>query len=148
MAEALAMMHSYGEIDVNDVKFILAPLPSTAPSATGTVHSTVLEEHAMWLLDFDCCRQISMDGKSIDQAVAVFFENNPLPRPSTRGSPYQALSELFYNKYLQPSSGILGGDSPRPQLPRIFVEKNEEMQRKCEKGTGTSNARHVNKVKV
>ena len=100
MAEALAMMHWHGKIDANDVEFVLAPPRSTAASATATIHSNVLGEHAMWLLDFDCCRQMLMDEKEADQAVAAFFKNDPFyPRPSTRGSRDQALWDVFCKKY-------------------------------------------------
>lgn len=41
MAEALAMMCQYGEIDAKDVDIVLAPLSSTALPAAGTTDSSV-----------------------------------------------------------------------------------------------------------
>ncbi|KAA6413657.1 MAG: hypothetical protein FRX48_02018 [Lasallia pustulata] len=134
MAEALAMMHWYGEMDASDVKFVLAPPRSTAPSAK--IHSAVLGEHAMWLLDFDCCRQMFMDERGVDQAVAAFFRNDSFfPRPSTRACPDQALWEIFRAKYRQ-ASCMVGGDSTRMRLPRILVEKIEGTQWKRVENTG------------
>ncbi|PGH05119.1 hypothetical protein AJ79_06867 [Helicocarpus griseus UAMH5409] len=58
MAEALAMMHWYAEVDGNDVEFVLAPVPSSR-EVKGI--SNVLGTHVMWLLDFDCCKGMSKD---------------------------------------------------------------------------------------
>jgi Zinc finger protein len=69
MAEALATIHWYGERDANDVEFVLAP----PRNETQPKLSNILGDHTMWLLDFDCCRRMSMDEKGVDQAVAPFF---------------------------------------------------------------------------
>ncbi|KAI9761002.1 MAG: hypothetical protein M1840_002156 [Geoglossum simile] len=123
MAEALAMMHWYGEMDANDVEFVLAP------PRNGTRYrlSNVLGDHTMWLLDFDCCRRMSMDEKGVDQAVTAFFRNDPFyPRP------YQPLWKEFRDRYLQTSSEIISGDhgDKRKRLPEMFIEKTEEIQQK------------------
>lgn len=118
MAETLAMMHWHTKIDANDVEFVLAPPPS---SRTGTpIFSNALGEHAMWLLDFDRCRTMTMDEKGVDQAVAAFFRNDPYyPRPG------QLLWKVFRDRFLQTSSDLTSGN-----LPDLFIERIEEEQRK------------------
>ncbi|KAH0556248.1 hypothetical protein GP486_005826 [Trichoglossum hirsutum] len=131
MAEALAMIHWYGETDANDVEFVLAPpRDSTQPRL-----SNVLGEHTMWLLDYDCCRRMTMDGKGVDQAVTAFFKNDPFyPRPG------QPLWEGFRDRYLQTSSDIISSDHDvrRTLLPKMFIEKAEEVQRKRNNNTSPS----------
>ncbi|KAI9869330.1 MAG: hypothetical protein M1813_000119 [Trichoglossum hirsutum] len=123
MAETLAIIHWYGEIDANDVEFVLAP----PRCGTQSRLSNILGDHTMWLLDFDCCRRMSMDGKGVDQAVVAFFRNDPFyPRPG------QTLWKDFRNRYLQVSSDITSGDHDerRTRLPKMFIERVEEAQRK------------------
>lgn len=74
MAEALAMLHWVGEVDGDDVEFVLAP-PSK-PQSPNTV-SNVLGEHTMWRLDYNLCRKISMDVAGMRQAVKAFWRNDP-----------------------------------------------------------------------
>lgn len=122
MADALAMMHWYGEIDANDVEFVLAP-PRNSTHPT----SSFLGEHTMWMLDFDCCRPMSMDDQGISQAATAFFRNDPFyPRPSADGSSDQALWNVFRLRYLQTSSHILTDDAQRLPLPKAFINKIEE----------------------
>ena len=122
MAEALAMIHWFGEIDANDVEFVLAPPRNGARPAV----SNVLGEHTMWLLDFDCCRRMSMDEKGINQAVTAFFRNDPFyPRPG------QPLWKGFQDRYLQVSLKIISGDQDdrRTQLPKMLIGKIEAHQK-------------------
>ncbi|KAJ6021508.1 zinc finger protein [Penicillium herquei] len=72
MAEILALMHWVGKIDGNDIEFVLAPPRHDIPSATSSIRSNVLGEHVMWVLDFDLCRNMTMDLKGVEQAVAAF----------------------------------------------------------------------------
>lgn len=137
MADALAMMHWYGEIDANDVEFVLAPhpnpthpsSPSPSPSPNEST-SSFLGEHSVWMLDFDCCRPMSMDEQGVKQAVTAFFRNDPFyPLPSAEGSRDQALWEVFRLRYLQTSSNILVDDSQRRLLPEAFIREVEEKGR-------------------
>lgn len=131
MAEALAMMHWHGKIDANDVEFVLAPARNLAhpPFLHGT-KSSFLGEHAMWMLDFDCCRAMSMDDQGVAQAVTAFFRNDPFyPRPSADGSRDQALWEVFRLRYLQTSLNILVDDPQRSALPGEFINKIEDWKR-------------------
>ncbi|KAK2806675.1 hypothetical protein FQN51_006643 [Onygenales sp. PD_10] len=124
MAEALAMMHWYGEIDANDVEFVLAP-PRNGQTAT---ISNNLGSHVMWLLDFDCCNKMQMDEQGIEQAVTAFLRNDPF-YPRMASSP--ALWEEFRSKYLQTSTEILQRRQMRKDLPGMFIEKVEMRQQEA-----------------
>ena len=78
MAGALAMLHWSADVDAKDVEFVLTGPRNAANSrakaengsaqseaktccrkqgaGVGSWYSDVLGEHAMWLLDLDCCR--------------------------------------------------------------------------------------------
>lgn len=124
MAEALAVIHWYGQIDANDVEFVLASPRCGAPSRL----SNILVVHTNWLLDFDCCRRMSMDLDGVDQAVAAFFRNDPYyPRPD------QPLWKCFRNRYLQTSSMITKDDQnhERAELPAMFIQKIQQRKTSC-----------------
>lgn len=74
----------------------------------------------MWLLDFDCCRTMSMDEQGVDQSVSAFFRNDPYyPRPG------QQLWKVFRDRFLQSSSELINDN-----LPDMFIEGVEEEQRR------------------
>lgn len=135
MADALAMMHWHTQIDANDVEFVLASprnadlLPiSVKPE---NLRPPFLGKHAMWMLDFECCRSISMDERGVKQAVAAFFRNDPFyPRPGADGSHDQELWLFFKLRYLQTSYFILLDNPERVSLPHAFLEKIEEQRRR------------------
>ncbi|KAJ5278696.1 Protein of unknown function DUF3669 zinc finger protein [Penicillium angulare] len=55
MAGTLAVMHWVGEIDGNDIEFVLAPPPlNSAGTSKASIMSNTLGEHTVWVLDFDC----------------------------------------------------------------------------------------------
>ncbi|KAJ9202460.1 hypothetical protein DTO164E3_1049 [Paecilomyces variotii] len=93
MADALATMHFNAGIDANDVEFVLAPPPPSHNTALSSlserdeypVISNVLGTHMMWILDFDCCRDIAVDEeKGLEQVITAFLRNDPFyPRPSS-----------------------------------------------------------------
>jgi hypothetical protein len=57
MAGSLAMMHWAAKIDANDVELVLAsPRPGSPPTSIFGRNS--LGEHALRILDFDCCGRI------------------------------------------------------------------------------------------
>jgi hypothetical protein len=135
MAEALASMHWIAEIDANDVEFVLAPLGDTqiCGPTTNAIQSKTLGEHAVWVLDFDCCRAMSMDEEGVAKAVKAFVRNDPFyPRPGIKSSQSPALWDLFTNRYLQMSRSIIEASNKRsgPELPKLFIEGVEEAFRK------------------
>ncbi|KAJ5795453.1 uncharacterized protein N7518_003993 [Penicillium psychrosexuale] len=68
MAEALAMMHWIAGIDANDVEFVLAPCNDN----DGGRINNVLGRDSMWMLDFDLCRNMTMDENGVAKAVEAF----------------------------------------------------------------------------
>ncbi|KNG90658.1 hypothetical protein ANOM_001335 [Aspergillus nomiae NRRL 13137] len=101
MGEALATLHWLGEIDGNDVEFVLAPPPKRDDGST-IVMRNVLGQHTMWMLDFDLCCSISMDLEGVKQVVNAFCKNDPFyPRPHT--DQWAA----FRQQYLQTSVDLI-----------------------------------------
>jgi hypothetical protein len=142
MAETLAMMHWHGKIDANDVEFALAP--PRLGAAPSNLPSGILGDHEMWLLDFDCCRSMSMDQNGVNQAVAAFFRNDPFyPRPGAQ----QHLWEAFREQYLQVSSKIIRSTQnsdavdARTPLPGLFIGQIETEQLKRNERVTTPESR-------
>ncbi|KAL1862369.1 hypothetical protein Plec18170_001195 [Paecilomyces lecythidis] len=119
MADALAAMHFIALIDANDVEFVLAPPPfpphnAERPSSLSQEERddypaivNVLGTHTMWILDFDCCRDIVMDDeKGLEQVITAFLRNDPFyPRPSSS----MDLWRVFRVRYLWTVQEILRG---------------------------------------
>ena len=79
----------------------------------------------MWILDFDCCRAISVDEKGIEQACTAFFKNDPFyPRPGGGEAADEELWVVFKTKFLSASREILEGDEV--WLAERFVRRVEE----------------------
>ncbi|KAL9111488.1 MAG: hypothetical protein Q9227_004166 [Pyrenula ochraceoflavens] len=125
MAEMLASMYWNAHIDANDVEFVLAPAKE-GPSPMKILHSEVLGEHVVWLLDFDCCRDMSMNEQGVEQAVRSFFRNDPFyPRPC-RSNPYdQLLWNVFKTRFLRASDTFLGSKSGEAKLPALWIDMVE-----------------------
>ena len=135
MAETLAFLYWKAHIDANDVEFVLAPpLPSKAERSAhseeghlahhNTIHSEILGEHVVWILDFDCCRPMPQDETGVKQAVAAFYRNDPFyPRPKRDNNDMdQALWFVFKERFLGASDAILGRGSMEARLPALWVE--------------------------
>ncbi|KGO43443.1 Protein of unknown function DUF3669, zinc finger protein [Penicillium expansum] len=99
MAETLAMMHWVGEVDGNDIEFVLAPPCKGSPFK---MESNILGDHSMWVLDFDLCRRMTMDPKGVEQAAAAFWSNDRYyPRPGLERD--LSLWIVFREHYIQMS---------------------------------------------
>jgi hypothetical protein len=126
MAEALAMMHWIAHVDANDVEFVLAP-PRSDHGSQVVFESKVLGSHVIWILDFDCCRNMSMDTAGLEQACTAFFKNDPFfPRPSSGNSADEALWVEFRKHFLEKSHEILGYDGACSHLPGSLITMVEE----------------------
>lgn len=80
MAKTLAIMHWKAQIDACDIEFVLAP---PRLENTSTMQSIHLSQHDVWILGFDCCRNMAMNEAGVDQAWRVFNRNDPYcPRPN------------------------------------------------------------------
>lgn len=141
MAETLADLYWRAHIDANDVEFVLAPPrgdhkshfegSSTDPPI---IKSNILGEHVLWILDFDCCKQMSMDKIGVEQAVAAFYRNDPYyPRPGRDNVKDQTLWTGFKDRFLEASEAIMGGQgSPQAGLPALWVDLAEQRGRSAE----------------
>ncbi|PLN79529.1 hypothetical protein BDW42DRAFT_172704 [Aspergillus taichungensis] len=137
MANALATLHWVGEIDANDVEFVLAPLPPPSPSSSfpsspshspPNLISNVLGDHTMWILDFDLCRSLPVNAAGMEQAATAFLRNDPFyPRPGKEDS---VLWYVFREQYLWTAEecccrltvGCPSEGKKRLLLSRLFVE--------------------------
>jgi hypothetical protein len=128
MADALALMHWGARIDANDVEFVLAPPREVEPLPSSAFQSEYLGSHSMWILDFDCCRPLSMDEAGIERACMAFFRNDPFyPRPGSEEAADEELWKVFKQRFLMTSWRILGeAGEDGPFLAEKLVEKIEE----------------------
>lgn len=62
--------------NANDVEFVLAP-PRNNQAPQNIIKSEVLGDHTMWILDFDCCKHVSLDKVDVVEAVLAFHKNDP-----------------------------------------------------------------------
>lgn len=98
MADGLAFLLWVAEIDACDVEFVLArPRPGPQPQPqppleddgdgddTDTFTSSALGVHALWILDFDCCKKLPMTSEGVKIAAERFWRNDPFyPNPNTK----------------------------------------------------------------
>ncbi|KZL72872.1 hypothetical protein CT0861_06211 [Colletotrichum tofieldiae] len=130
MADTLAFLHWSAQVDANDVEFVLAQSRqhatsvANAPSPGPDFHSTALGSHSMWILDFDCCRKMSMDEAGIKQACKSFWRNDPYyPRPGSDNQNDRRLWDVFRERFLETSGRFLERETESVrQLPRQLVE--------------------------
>lgn len=85
--------------------------------------SNVLGEHTMWMLDFDLCRDMSMNEGGVRQAVKAYLGNGPFC-PHPRNS---VLWREFKEQYLKASGEICGslGLDSLVGLSRLCVDSIE-----------------------
>ncbi|KAI3337292.1 zinc finger protein-domain-containing protein [Xylariaceae sp. AK1471] len=126
MAKALAFMHWSARVDANDIEFVLAPARAGG-SVLSTMHSPVLGNHCLWVLDFDCCRSMTMDTVGLKQAACAFWRNDPFyPRPGKECQEDIRLWVHFKQSYLEASFDIIGtGDAQRHDLPSLLIDMIE-----------------------
>ncbi|KAK0727555.1 zinc finger protein-domain-containing protein [Lasiosphaeria miniovina] len=106
------------EIDANDVEFVLArPLTSLT---TG-----ILGSHAMWLLDFDYCKELDMNETGVKVAVQRFWRNDPFyPNPNCKCPEDERLWALFKDRFLGSSRAILEGECEAiRELPELLMAR-------------------------
>lgn len=139
MAEALAIIHWAARIDGNDVEFVLAPPRRTfhllhnidATPAQATRTSATLGEHILWILDFDLCRDMTMDEAGVEQAWRAFYRNDPYyPHPCKDNSEDQRLWQVFRKRFLEASAVILNmGEDDATELmglPEMLMSRIEQ----------------------
>ncbi|TQN69911.1 hypothetical protein CSHISOI_05435 [Colletotrichum shisoi] len=146
MADALAFLHWSARVDANDVEFVLAQsrqqtTARRAPSLGSTdFHSdkAVLGPHSMWVLDFDCCRSMTMDEAGIKQACKSFWRNDPYyPRPGGDNQADQGLWDVFRDRFLEVSKRLLEGETEAVRrLPQQLIRLVKQTKGKFSRGTG------------
>jgi hypothetical protein len=132
MAEILAMMHWTAKIDANDIEFVLGGVQTeTETGISGTKYThDMFGTHSLWVLDFDCCKPLTMDDTGIDQAATAFLRNDPyFPRPATSAQSANSLLWMeFRNRYLECSQKRTTGEGRAcPSLPDKFIARVVEM---------------------
>ena len=145
MADALAILHWRACVDADDVEFVLGSTPLTRKSHTakemlrtshmvshrsGSVIDFKRRSISLWLLDFNNCRQFTMDEKGVGVLVRAFWNNDPYyPRPHADDASDVKLWELFRTRYLNTSHAALEDVKDREKvsaLPDLFVREVEE----------------------
>ncbi|KAF1935236.1 hypothetical protein EJ02DRAFT_296657, partial [Clathrospora elynae] len=81
-------LHNYGlqvdhmedlglaKVNANEIEFVLAP--ATEPHHASTpVFKLLGEDLVVWMLDYDCVRELSQDDEVVHLAVHAFYRNDP-----------------------------------------------------------------------
>ena len=136
MAEALATMHWIAKTSAADVEFFLGSSRlalkehgtgsrseeidlGVQDSEVGTLADSALEDHTLWLLDFDVCRHMEFNEHGVREAIRAFIRNDPFyPRP---GLPFW---REFREAYLVASRIIFShaDDESAINLPATFID--------------------------
>ncbi|KAK5029531.1 hypothetical protein LTS07_005993 [Exophiala sideris] len=130
MAEMLAMMHWTARIDANDVEFVLGGVPAQPEPGHSRYTHPILGPHCLWVLDFDCCKPMTMDDAGIEQAARAFLRNDPyFPRPAISPQhPDNVFWMVFRNRYLEYSQRLVAGhDIAGLNLPEKFIARVAEI---------------------
>lgn len=114
------------------MEFVLAPATETYyPTPNFKIARLEQEELVLWMLDYDCVRDMSQDREGVEQAVQAFYRNDPyLPRPHSFGHTESdvQLWEVFKARFLKASKDILGDQVTG--LPEEWVRQVEEEGRR------------------
>jgi hypothetical protein len=126
MTEALAVMFWSAGIDADDLEFVLAPPRKEYPQES-SFQSDFLGTHRLWILDFDCCRTISMDEAGVEQAYKAFFKNDPYyPRPGSGEKAEKKVWVVFKMAFLDCSRRIMDEGRDKWYLAEMLMAKIEE----------------------
>lgn len=119
MAICLSEMHWKVHVDAAGVEFVLGTAPERVaikavkiqnlPPRTSTealLRSKRRSAH-LWLLDFNQCREITLDDRGVSQAINAYWQNDPYyPRPCPPAHLDRALWDLFSKVYIEHSDRI------------------------------------------
>ncbi|KAF1808847.1 hypothetical protein P152DRAFT_369925, partial [Eremomyces bilateralis CBS 781.70] len=104
LAEGLAELYWKVRLDADDVEFVLAPPRKTDDEFQTVLKSETLGDHSIWILDFDRCKSITLDGYGVTQAVIAFVNNDPyFPQPGSDNEKDEALWKTFKDHFLEAS---------------------------------------------
>ncbi|KAK6844695.1 hypothetical protein PG995_014805 [Apiospora arundinis] len=131
MAKALAFLYWVAKIDANDIEIVLAP-PSHNSTDGAQFMSDFLGSHSLWILDFDCCRPMSLDEAGVERAAWAFLRNDPFyPRPGRTNN--RGLWEQFRTVFIESSKLLVNHDTR--DLPKQLMDRIEEMVETSEADT-------------
>jgi hypothetical protein len=111
---------------------VLGGVQTQAEIARNKYSHSILGTHSLWVLDFDCCKPLTMDDAGIEQAARAFLRNDPyFPRPPTSGQSLDnALWIEFRTRYLECSQKLVAGhDVSCLSLPDKFIARVTEMHK-------------------
>ncbi|KAG8407227.1 hypothetical protein J3458_020717 [Metarhizium acridum] len=95
MAEALATLNWQVRTDGNDVEFVLG-----AHRRGEEDPNMPLEDHAVWMLDFDCSRPIETNDSGLESIARAFWRNDPyFPQPGSTFDQGRELWDVFAAEY-------------------------------------------------
>ncbi|KIV91831.1 hypothetical protein PV10_06328 [Exophiala mesophila] len=133
MAEMLAIMHWAAKIDANDVEFVLGGVRMPTDKTCRQYEHSFLGTHSLWILDFDCCKPISLDDSGIEQAARAFLRNDPyFPRPTQKEHPSDhTLWAEFSSYYLEQSRRVIAVFNDCPlDMPNRFIARVIQLHQK------------------
>jgi len=111
LAEALAHCYWRAHVDANDVEFVFAPPASTHSSPPTFNLACLYQGLVIWMLDYDCVRDMQQSDEGVRRAVHAFYQNDSyFPRPHFYGHAQDdvRLWGVFRKCFLEVSEGILG----------------------------------------
>lgn len=134
MASALATLYWRVQVDANDVEFVLASPRKTSARQNNNsdvisdvIYSQILGSHVVWLLDFDCCKHMSLDEAGVEQATRAFCRNDPFfPRPRDDDGEDESLWKHSKYMFLSMSEPILIQKGQDAHLSLLWVKKVEK----------------------
>ncbi|KAK4169048.1 zinc finger protein-domain-containing protein [Cladorrhinum sp. PSN259] len=128
MADALAFLLWVAEIDACDVEYVLArPRSGNASLGTHCFTGSSLGPHALWVLDFDCCKPLPMTLEGVHCVVERFWRNDPFyPNPDTKCEEDELLWAIFRGRFLDTSGKIMASKEDHRDildLPEQFIKR-------------------------
>lgn len=121
-------------MDAADVEFVLGTAPEklavkaveikNLPPRSSTAAPLNFKRRLvhLWLLDFNQCREITLDDRGVTQAINAYWQNDPYyPRPCSPGHPDQAIWDLFSMAYVE-HSDLIATDVNVSSLARKFID--------------------------
>ncbi|KAL7908074.1 zinc finger domain-containing protein [Trichoderma velutinum] len=133
MADALAFLHWVAKVDAGDIEFVLARPRSQSDTASSEAqldgrrssNTNILGPHAMWILDFDLCKDLTLDEKGVEQASKTFWGNDPYyPRPGSLNTENQRLWTIFEERFMAASAKVLRSEPDQiRRLPKLLMER-------------------------
>jgi len=132
LAHTLAHCYWRTHVDLNDVEFVLASPTEELRSSTPTFKiSGTKQDLVIWMLDYDCVRDMPITREGVQQAVKAFYQNDAyFPRPHFFGHIKEDVDlwTMFKAEFLRASSEILNKQDF--ELAELWVEMVEDEGRR------------------